>query len=170
MRAVGGYLGLLSAASSAGVCEAEGVDAIAAALTVHGNGMDGSLAMVQAATIRQVNEIAIQKLVTAHKKLEQKLLLAVRFFKKASHDVHLLEILEPFPGPADDPLLVTEFDPSAQLRIVGKLHLALGSEQQLEAAIKRGDPLIKDVQKSGVLVHVDPKAKKLAAALGLKKK
>lgn len=126
--------------------------------------------MVQAATIREVNEFAIEKLVRAHKKLDQTLLLAVRFFKKASNDVHLLEILDPFPGPADDPLLVTEFDPSAQLRIVGKLHLALGSATQLEAAIKRRDPLIKDVKKNGVLIHVDPKAKKLAAALGLKKK
>jgi hypothetical protein len=51
----------------------------------------------------------------------------------------LLEVLGGFPGSDEDEPLVTEFEPSASLRILGKLRLTLVSPEQLLAGLRRGD-------------------------------
>ncbi len=95
------------------------------------------------------------------------MVLAVRFDLTDAQDVHLLEVLEGFPGGDDDELLVTEFEPSAQLRILGKLQLTLGSSAQLDAAVRRGGSPIERFR-DGVVVHDNgsPRAKELKRTLG----
>ncbi len=119
--------------------------------------------------IRQLHEDAIEQLVAAHRqRTDEPLVLAVRYEVGDPMDVHLLEVIDGFPGGDDDELLVTEFEPSAQLRILGKLHLVLGSPAQLQAAIRRNHPLIAAV-KTGSVVHDDGSdvAKQLKGELGL---
>src|SRR5690606_14648780 len=78
--------------------------------------------------IRELHDRAVHDLIEAHKqRTDEPLVLAIRFDLNDSQDVHLLEVLDGFPGGDDDELLVTDFEPSAQLRILGKLHLALGA-------------------------------------------
>jgi len=69
-------------------------------------------------------------------------------------DIHVLEVLEGFPGSDDDELLVTAFEPSPQLRIFGKLYLTLGSPAQLESAVLRTDPAVQRFI-SGELIYDD---------------
>jgi S1-C subfamily serine protease len=80
----------------------------------------------------------------------------------------LLEVLDRFPGADDDELLVTEFGPSANLLIVGDLHLALGSPAQVRSATKRRDP-VSMAAKGGEVVFDDGsvQAAELKRELGL---
>ncbi len=97
--------------------------------------------------IEQLNARAVRDLVRAHAaRTDEPLVLAVRFKLNDPIDVHLLEIIWNFPGDDDDPAFVTEFAPSADLLILGKLHLTLISPNQLRHAIDRGDAFVADVQ------------------------
>jgi hypothetical protein len=119
--------------------------------------------------VKQMHESAVRELVDAHRKRkDEPLLLAVRYEIEDLADIHLLEVLDEFPGGDADALMITEFEPSAQLRVLGKLHLALGSPAQVEAAVLRKDPVITRVKKGKVVWKADAKrAKKLMELLGL---
>jgi hypothetical protein len=81
-------------------------------------------------------EHAVRDLVETHAKLARSpLALAVRFGFDDPLDVHLLEVIENFPGGDDDPLFATEFAPNERFLILGKLHLTLASPRQLKRAI-----------------------------------
>ena len=81
--------------------------------------------------IRVLHDRAVKELVEAHTtRKDEPLVLAVRYRRDDPGDVYLLEVLDGFPGGDDDDLLIAEFEPSPQLRILGKLHLALGSPGQ----------------------------------------
>lgn len=94
--------------------------------------------------VRQLNDSAVRHLIDAHKKRsDEPIVLAIRYRLDDPVDVYLMEAIANFPGGDDDELLTTEFEPSAQLRILGKLVLALGSPAQVQAAVRRGDALIR---------------------------
>ncbi len=119
--------------------------------------------------VRQLHDRAVNDLIVAHRqRADEPLVLAIRFDVMDTEDIHILEILNGFPGGDDDELLVTEFEPSAQLRILGKLHLTLGSPAQLESAVRRGDAQVERF-KNGRVVHDDgsPRATVLRAKLAL---
>jgi len=119
--------------------------------------------------VRQLHERAVRELVEAHKqRTDEPLVLAIRFDLADTQDIHLLEVLDGFPGGDDDELLVTEFEPSAQLRILGKLQLALGSPAQLASVIRRGGEQLERFR-HGVVVHDDgsKRAAELKSGLGL---
>jgi hypothetical protein len=125
--------------------------------------------MTTDARVREFHDRAVAELVAAHKeRTDEPLVLAVRYRLDEPVDVYLLEVLAGFPGGDDDELLTTEFAPSAQLRILGKLHLALGSPSQLRAAAARGDAVVAEVA-GGAVVHGDgsPEATELTKLLGL---
>jgi hypothetical protein len=83
-------------------------------------------------------EHAVRDLVETHAKLARSpLALAVRFGFDDPLDVHLLEVIENFPGGDDDPLFATEFAPNERFVILGKLHLILASPTQLKHAIAK---------------------------------
>jgi hypothetical protein len=90
----------------------------------------------QAQRIVEHYDHAAQDLVEAHTKLEHSpLVLAVRYHIKGDLDLHLLEVIENFPGRDEDPPFTTEFAPNERLLILGKLHLTLANPKQLEQAI-----------------------------------
>lgn len=104
--------------------------------------------------VKELNDKAVRELVDAHKeRVDEPLVLAVRFDCEDS-DIHLLEVLRGFPGDDDDELLVTEFEQSAQLRILGKLQLVLGSPAQILSGLHRSDALLLKV-KGGVTLFED---------------
>jgi|SRR5690606_14959999 len=119
--------------------------------------------------VHELHEKAVKRLVEAHQQLEEPLLLALSYDGDDPIDVHLLEVLEKFPGADDDELFSTTYESSASLRILGKLHLTLGSPAQLRAAVRRGDPLIGKLAGAQV-VFVDrskSEAEQLLDELGL---
>ena len=120
--------------------------------------------------VDDLHDKAVRRLVAAHRRRrDERLVLAVRFDQDDSTgDVHLLEVLDRFPGGDEDELLVTEFAPSASLIIVGKLHLVLGSPAQVLSALKRGDAVTAAVQ-GGAVVFDDGsrEAARLKKELGL---
>lgn len=91
----------------------------------------------QARRVAEYYEGAAQELVDAHAKLERSpLVLAVRYHLTGDLDLHLLEVIEDFPGTDEDLPLTTEFEPNERLRILGKLHLTLASPRQIEHAVR----------------------------------
>ncbi len=124
-------------------------------------------------------EHAVRDLVAAHAKLARSpLALAVRFSFDDPLDVHLLEVVENFPGSDDDPLFATEFAPNERFLILGKLHLTLASPAQLrhaaDMARARRSPgetpaqaasraTIKSIAKDGRVLHQAHSPKTLAA-------
>jgi hypothetical protein len=109
------------------------------------------------ARIAQLNDQAVRRLVSAHAaRKEEPLVLAVRY-REGEDDVHLLEVIDNFPGDDEDELLATEFEPSAELLTLGSLHLLLGSPGQLRAATHRGDAAIEAVR-AGSVVYSDQSA------------
>ena len=93
--------------------------------------------------IANLHDRAVRQLVQAHQqRTDEPLLLAIRYRLDDPSDIYLIEVLGAFPGAADDELLETAFDPSANLIIVGRLHLVLGSPAQVQAAVQRGDPIM----------------------------
>lgn len=119
--------------------------------------------------VKGMNEKTVEELIAAHRQLkEQPLILAVRYKTDDPKDIYLLEILQNFPGGDEDELLITEFGPSAQLRILGSLYLALSSPAQLKSAVERRDSEI-ELVKAGVVVYDDrsKEALKLKKMLGL---
>lgn len=98
----------------------------------------------------------LRNLVDAHaRRADEPLLLAVRFGLDDPEDLHLLEVLDGFPGGDDDPLFTTEFPPSAELVIFGRLHLTLATPAQLRAALRRGDDIIRAVRSDGEVLYPD---------------
>ncbi len=119
--------------------------------------------------VRELHHRAVVELVEAHKhRTDEPLVLAVRYRLEEPVDVYLFEVLAGFPGGDDDELLTTQFDPSPQLRILGKLHLALGSPAQVRAAVARKDAIVAEVER-GTVVHGDGSqdATELRKLLGL---
>jgi hypothetical protein len=105
--------------------------------------------------IEELNARAVRDLVRAHaERTEEPLVLAVRYGAE-DRDVYLLEVLDGFPGGDDDAPFVTEFGPSAELLILGKLHLTLLSPAQLRSAIGRGDALLAKVRGGTVAYRAD---------------
>ena len=116
-----------------------------------------------------LNERAVNKLLEAHRqRVDQPLVLAIRFHGDVAEDIHLLEVLENSPGEDEDGLFETDFAPSADLVMLGKLHLVLASPGQLRTALKRRDPLVALIG-TGCVVHSDGSktAKALCKELGL---
>ena len=92
----------------------------------------------RARRISEFYEQAVSDLVDAHAKLTRSpLALAVRFRFDDPLDVHLLEVIENFPGGDEDPLFMTEFAPNERFRILGKLHLTMANPRQLEHAVAK---------------------------------
>jgi hypothetical protein len=119
--------------------------------------------------VRELHERAVRDLVEAHKqRTDEPLVLAVRFDLTDAQNVHLLEVLDGFPGGDDDELLVTAFEPSAQLRILGQLQLTLGNPAQLDTAVRRGGKSIERFR-NGVVVYDNgsQRAREMKKALGL---
>lgn len=119
--------------------------------------------------IKALHDRAVAELIKAHRdRTDEPLVLAVRYNQEDPDDIHLLEVLDGFPGGEDDELMETEFERSANLMIMGKLHLVLGSPAQVRAAIARGDEIVAALG-SGVVAHDDgsKEAADLKGALGL---
>lgn len=95
-------------------------------------------ASAQSQKIDTLYDLRVRELVAAHAKLKDSpLVLAIRYSKglKSMLDVYLLEIVENFPGNSNEPPFLTEFGPSAQLLIMGKLYLTLASPDQIRHAL-----------------------------------
>ena len=120
--------------------------------------------------VRQLNDSAVRLLITSHsKRTDEPLVLGVRYRLSDPVDIYLLEVIADFPGSDDDELLVSEFEASSQLRILGKLVLALGSPNQLRAAIERNDKMVADLR-GGRIEYDDASeaARELKESLGFK--
>lgn len=118
--------------------------------------------------VLHLHESAVRQLVDSHVANEHEpLLLAVRFRQDDPMNIHLLEVLAEFPGGDDDEPFETEFEPSAHLRILGKLYLTLCNAAQLRTAQHRGAPLI-DELRSGIVLHQTGEGQTLAQELGLR--
>lgn len=118
--------------------------------------------------IQHLNQSAVQTLVDEHSaRSGDPLVLAVRYELDDPLDIALLEVLADFPGAPDDEPLITEFGPTASLRVVGKLHLVLASPAQLLAACQREDAEITRAKSGKVLFDNHPAAPALRQALGL---
>lgn len=104
-------------------------------------GFAGALCEIRSAVMqtRQIEDFykkAVSDLVDAHAKLKRSpLVLAVRYRQKGL-DVHLLEVIEGFPGADEDPPFTTELAPNERFLILGKLYLTLSSPAQLRHAIE----------------------------------
>jgi hypothetical protein len=119
--------------------------------------------------VRELHDRAVKELVEAHaQRRDEPLVLAIRFNLDQPSDVYLLEALRGFPGGDDDELMVTTFDPSPQLRILGTLQLVLGSPAQIRSAADRHDAII-DQARLGKVEFSEPSddARDLRALLGL---
>lgn len=123
---------------------------------------------MQAAQIARINERALRGLIAAHAtRFDEPLVLAVRY-RHADRDVHLLEVLEGFPATPGEVPLETEFAPSAEFLLVGKLHLTLVSSEQLSLLIKEGAALVDALRADGTVEYHASGAKPLIEGLGLK--
>jgi len=95
----------------------------------------------------------VRGLVEEHRtRKDEPLVLAVRYRCDEPEDIYLLEVIGNFPGNDDDPLFETAFGPSADLVILGELHLALASPAQLRVAVERGDKLVEQLRKDGEVI------------------
>jgi hypothetical protein len=95
---------------------------------------------VQLSKVQELNDRAVETLIREHAaRTDEPLILAVRYALDEESDIGLLEVLGGFPGSDEDEPLVTEFEPSARLRILGNLRLTLVSPEQLLAGLRRGD-------------------------------
>jgi hypothetical protein len=113
----------------------------------------------------------VRSLVDSHaKRTDEPLVLAVRYRLDDPGDVYLFEVIENFPGTADDELFSTEFGPTADLVILGKLHLTLASPDQVRTAMHRHDPALDAIRGGEVLFPQGRRndlAAELISALGL---
>ncbi|MCC7493182.1 MAG: hypothetical protein IT204_12570 [Fimbriimonadaceae bacterium] len=107
-------------------------------------------------TVQEINDRAVEQLVAAHRqRTTETLRLVIRFDPAGTGpDIHLLEVLDEFPGDDTDELLHAEFEPSANLLFLGRLHLYLGSPAQALGAVVRGDAVIA-AARSGQVVYSD---------------
>jgi hypothetical protein len=117
-----------------------------------------------------LQERAVQKLVDAHAtRRDERLVLALRF-QHEDRDVHLLEILDGWPGGDDDPLSPMEFAPTADLLFPGMIQLLIGSPAQIRAALARGDDVLGPVRLDGSVVVRSHEADDVIAALGARER
>jgi hypothetical protein len=115
----------------------------------------------------RINERALQRLIAVHAaRLDEPLVLAIRF-RRSEPDVHLIEVLEGFPGAAGEEPFETEFPPSAELLLVGKLHLTLVSPPQLASLIDRNAKLVDALRADGSVEYFTAGAQPLMTALRL---
>lgn len=120
--------------------------------------------------VKHLNNKAVRQLVAAHRKRkDEPLVLAIHYdLGDPRGDIHLLEVLEHFPGADDDELMVTTFGPSANLLILGNLHLALGSPAQVRSAVERNDAIAAAARDGEVVFdNGSAKAKALKREFGL---
>lgn len=108
--------------------------------------------------VQELHDNAVKRLIEAHQQLDEPLLLAVRYEGEDPVDIHILEVLEKFPGGDDDELFTTEYEPSPALRILGKVYLTLASPAQIRAALRRQEPLVGKVRTGRVVFCDDSKA------------
>lgn len=119
--------------------------------------------------IQQLHNRAVEQLIKAHRnRKDESLILAVRY-NLEQDDIYLLEVLDQFPGQDDEELLETTFEPSANLVILGKLHLALGSPGQLRMAVASNSSIVQAIGSSATVAFDDGSARadELKRALGL---
>lgn len=114
---------------------------------------------------RALNDQAVKHLVRAHARLDEPLLLAIRF-KLNEPGIHLLEVLETFPGEDDDPPLETEFSASPDVRMVGALKLAVASPAQFRTLAGADSELCRAL-KAGRIEFVAGYGAELARLLNL---
>ena len=120
------------------------------------------------AQVARINEQALRRLIAAHAtRFDEPLILAVRY-QRADPDVHLLEVLEGFPAEPGDAPFETEFAPSAELMLIGKLHLTLVSPEQLASLIESDAALARGLREDGTIEYYASGARPLIDALGLK--
>ena len=98
--------------------------------------------------------------------MDAPLVLAVRF-RQSEPDVHLLEVLEGFTVAPDEDPFETEFAPSAELLLMGKLYLTLVSPAQLASLIDSKAALAEALRADGTIEYYTTDAQPLIAALGL---
>lgn len=115
---------------------------------------------------RELNDQAVKHLVDAHARLDEQLLLAIRF-KVNDAGIHLLEVLDGFPGAEADEPLETEFGPSPGVRMVGNLKLALVNPAQFRALAVSGSALCKAVTADGRVEYAVGEGRDLAELLQL---
>lgn len=122
---------------------------------------------MDAVHIARINERALRHLIAAHAtRLDEPLVLAIRYHHDAP-DVHLLEVLDGFPDAPGETPFETEFAPSAELMLIGKLRLTLVSPTLLTSLITRGSPLVDALRADGTIEYYAAGAKPLIAELGL---
>jgi hypothetical protein len=115
----------------------------------------------------ELHDRAVRRLLAAHAaNAEEPLVLAVRYHLP-DRDIHLLEVIDGFPGPPDEPPLRADFAASPDLRILGTVHLVLLGPEQLRAAVTRGDTLIEEVRRDGRVEYQSADATELVDLLGV---
>lgn len=127
-------------------------------------------AATQLDRIQELNDKAVEALIREHAALDDEaLILAVRYALDDASDIGLLEVLGDFPGSDDDEPLITEFEPSARLRILGKLRLTLVSPKQLLSGLRRGDKELERARTGNIVFERsgDERAAEARRVLGL---
>ncbi|WP_438008378.1 hypothetical protein WME89_06545 [Sorangium sp. So ce321] len=123
---------------------------------------------MNAANIAKINEQALRRLIAAHAtRFDEPLVLAVRY-KHDDRDMHLLEVLEGFPGEPGEAPFETEFVSSPELLLVGKLHLTLVSPAELISLVENDAEIAKCLRADGTVEYYTSSARPLIEALGLK--
>lgn len=119
------------------------------------------------AKVAELNDRAVKHLIDAHSRLEEPLLLAVRY-KLTEPGIHLLEVLDGFPGDDADEPLETEFGSSPEVRMIGTLKLALVSPKQFRALAAGTSPIVEALKADGRVEFYVGEGEELANLMGLK--
>jgi len=104
-------------------------------------------------------QVAAQLVEEHARRTDEPLVLAVWFAASNHQDLHLLEVVKNFPGPADDELFSVESALPPHLALPGALKLCLASPEQLLSALDRGDPLVRSIDLRDAEVLCPPPAK-----------
>ena len=103
---------------------------------------------MNAAIATELNDRAVKHLVDAHTRLDEPLLLAIRY-KLADPGIHLFEVLDGFPGDENEEPEEIEFGPSPEVRMTGTLKLVLVNAQQFRALVHRNAAVVDTLKKDG---------------------
>ena len=122
---------------------------------------------MNSAKVAELNDRAVKRLVDAHSRLEEPLLLAIRY-KLDEPGIHLFEVLDGFPGEDTDEPLETEFGSSPEVRMIGTLKLALVNPRQFRVLAKGSSAIIEALKNDGRVEFYVGEGKELAELLGLK--
>ena len=122
---------------------------------------------MNSAKIAELNDRAVKHLVDAHSRLEEPLLLAIRY-KLTDPGIHLFEVLDGFPGEDTDEPLETEFGSSPEVRMIGTLKLALVNARQFRVLAKGNSAIVEALKTDGRVEFYVGEGKELAELLGLK--